>query len=242
LRPATIRAPSSPWRACSGSTLHYIAEAHQLLAIHAALPPTSTGTRSYAAASLKAFTAQLRGDVLVHDGRALDTYELGYSSVPRSPTSSKAAILTYTAHLTVPMRRTPCRSRALSSRDASRAALSGRTFDVRPPAPDRIDAGPKRCRNRLPRGLVQIGGAPTTQTAHPDSLRALGAHTGRSRHIGFWRGVVGTTRHDGGQPLRTPSEAERRPSTWVGALGRGAASDAHGHAGKAEPAFQSAES
>ena len=82
----------------------------------------------------------------------------------------------------------------------------------------------------------------SAQAVHPDSLRALGAHTGRSRHIGFWRGVVGTTRHDGGQPLRTPSEAERRPSTWVGALGRGAASDAHRPAGKAEPAFQSAES
>ena len=93
MRPATTRAPSSPWRACSVSTLHYIAEAHQLLAIHAALPLAST--RSYAAASLKPFTAQLRGDVLVHDGRALETYELGPSSVPRSPTSSEAAILTY---------------------------------------------------------------------------------------------------------------------------------------------------
>ena len=40
---------------------------------------------------------QPRGDVLVvvHDGRALETYELGPSSVPRSPTSSEAAILTY---------------------------------------------------------------------------------------------------------------------------------------------------
>ena len=33
--------------------------------------------------------------MLVHDGRALETYELGHSSVPRSPTSFKAAILTY---------------------------------------------------------------------------------------------------------------------------------------------------
>jgi len=58
-------------------------------------PATCQHTRSYAAASLKPFTAQLRGDVLVHDGRALETYELGPSSVPRSPTSSEAAILTY---------------------------------------------------------------------------------------------------------------------------------------------------
>ena len=38
------------------------------------------------------------------------------------------------------------------------------------------------------------------------------------------------------------TRAERRPSTWVGALGRGASSDAHGPAEKAELAFQSAES
>ena len=62
MRPATIRAPSSPWRACSGSTLHYIAEAHQLLAIHVALPLAST--ISYSAAGLQPFTAQLRGNVL----------------------------------------------------------------------------------------------------------------------------------------------------------------------------------
>ena len=36
--------------------------------------------------------------------------------------------------------------------------------------------------------------------------------------------------------------AERRPSTWVTVLSRGAASDAHGSTGKPEPAFQSAES
>jgi len=38
------------------------------------LPCHLPAPRSYAAASLKPFTAQLRGDVLVHDGRALDTY------------------------------------------------------------------------------------------------------------------------------------------------------------------------
>ena len=38
------------------------------------------------------------------------------------------------------------------------------------------------------------------------------------------------------------ARAERRHSTWVGALSRGAASDVHGSTGKPEPAFQSAES
>jgi len=38
------------------------------------------------------------------------------------------------------------------------------------------------------------------------------------------------------------AHAERRPSTWVGALSRGAASDAHESTGKPEPAFQSVES
>ena len=96
LRPATIRAPSSPWRACSGSTLHYIPEAHQLLAIHAALPLAST--RSYAAASLKPLV--LRHSCVVTclcttAARSRPMNFVGHSSVPRSPTSSKAAILTY---------------------------------------------------------------------------------------------------------------------------------------------------
>jgi hypothetical protein len=76
----------------------------------------------------------------------------------------------------------------------------------------------------------------SAQAVHPDSLRALGAHTGRSRHIGFWRG------HRPPRWRSAIAHAERRPSTWVGALGMGAASDAHGPAGKAGPAFQSAES
>jgi hypothetical protein len=89
------------------------------------------------------------------------------------------------------------------------AAKDIRLISVRWPAP--------KCRNRLQRCLVQIGGAPTTQAAHPDPLRALGAHTGRSRHMGFWGGVVGTDRHDGGQPLRTPSAAPALGwAPWVG--------------------------
>ena len=51
--------------------------------------------------------------------------------------------------------------------------------------------------------------------------------------------MVGSDRHSGGQPLRTPSAGA---STWVTVLSRGAASDAHGSTGKPEPAFQSAES
>ena len=38
------------------------------------------------------------------------------------------------------------------------------------------------------------------------------------------------------------ARAERFHDTWVGALSRGAASDAHASTGKTEPAFQSAES
>ena len=50
--------------------------------------------------------------------------------------------------------------------------------------------------------------------------------------------MVGIDRHS----RSAIAHAERRPSTWVGALSRGAASDAHGSTGKPEPAFQSAES
>jgi hypothetical protein len=72
---------------------------------------------------------------------------------------------------------------------------------------EEIRCWPPKGRNRLPRSLVQIGGDSATQAAHPDSPRALGAHTGRLRHMGFWGG--------GGQrptlwrsaKLRTPSAA-----------------------------------
>ena len=68
---------------------------------------------------------------------------------------------------------------------------------------------------------------------------AIGSHTDRLRHVWFWRG--------GGKQRPAVwrsaiAHAERRPSTWVGALSRGAASDVHGSTGKPEPAFQSAES
>ena len=57
--------------------------------------------------------------------------------------------------------------------------------------------------------------------------------------MGFWEG--------GGKqrPSRwnlAIAHAERLHGTWVNALSRGAASDAHGSTGKPEPAFQSAES
>ena len=42
--------------------------------------------------SLQPFTAQLRG--ALHDGRALATHKLSHSSMPRSPTSTEAAIST----------------------------------------------------------------------------------------------------------------------------------------------------
>ena len=87
--------------------------------------------------------------------------------------------------------------------------------------------------------LVQILDALSTREAHPDCPRAPGSHTCRLRHVWFWRG--------GGK--QRPSSwkvgvghAERRPSTWVGALSRGAASDAHESTRKPEPAFQSVES
>ena len=78
-----------------------------------------------------------------------------------------------------------------------------------------------------------------TQESHPDSPMALGAHTGRSRAMGF--------REEGGKqrPSRSKlaiAHAERLHGTWVNALSRGAASDAPGRSGKPEPAFQSAES
>ena len=57
---------------------------------------------------------------------------------------------------------------------------------------------------------------------------------------GFGKGVVSSDFAD--QWKLAIARAERRPSTWVGALGRGASSDAHGPAEKAELAFQSAES
>ena len=68
---------------------------------------------------------------------------------------------------------------------------------------------------------------------------ALGARTGRPWAMGF----------GGGGGKQRPScgkvgvgHAERRLSTWVGDLSRGAASDVPGSIGKPEPAFQSAES
>ena len=98
---------------------------------------------------------------------------------------------------------------------------------------EEIRCWPPKGRNRLPRSLVQIGGDSATQAAHPDSPRALGAHTGRLRHMGFWgrRGWSATDTLEVSQI----AHAERRPSTWVGDLCRGAVSDAHGPAGKPEP-------
>ena len=58
----------------------------------------------------------------------------------------------------------------------------------------------------------------SAQAVHPDSLRALGAHTGRSRHIGFWRGHRPPATMEVSQPLRTPSAAPAlgwAPWVWV---------------------------
>jgi hypothetical protein len=82
--------------------------------------------------------------------------------------------------------------------------------------------------------------SPTTQEALPDSPRTLGSRTDRSRHMGFWEGGGKQRIRSGSWPLRAPSAAPALG--WVGTLGRGAASDAHGPAEKAELAFQSAES
>ena len=82
----------------------------------------------------------------------------------------------------------------------------------------------EKCRNRLPRGLVQVGDALAAREAQPDSPRAPGSHTGRLRHVGFW---------GGGDRQRPPSSkvgvahAECLNGTWVNALSRGVASDAH---------------
>jgi len=68
---------------------------------------------------------------------------------------------------------------------------------------------------------------------------ALGARTGRPRAMGFGGGG-GKQRPSSGKV--GVGHAERRLSTWVGDLSRGAASDVPGSIGKPEPAFQSAES
>ena len=69
----------------------------------------------------------------------------------------------------------------------------------------------------------------------------LGTRTGGSRPMGIW---VGGGKQRPALWRSAIAHAERRPSTWVGALSRGAASDAHTHesTGKPEPAFQSVES
>ena len=71
---------------------------------------------------------------------------------------------------------------------------------------------------------IQVGDALAAREAQPDSPRAPGSHTGRLRHVGFW---------GGGDKQRPPSSkvgvahAECLNGTWVNALSRGVASDAH---------------
>ena len=64
---------------------------------------------------------------------------------------------------------------------------------------------PPKCRNRLPRGLVQVGDALASRQALPDSPRSLGSRADRSRHMGFWEGGGKQRLRSGSWPLRTPS-------------------------------------
>ena len=82
---------------------------------------------------------------------------------------------------------------------------------------------PQKCDFRLPAPLVQISDALSTREAQPDSPRAPGSHTGRLRHVWFWRG--GGRQRPSSRKVGV-AHAERPPSTWVGALSNGAASDA----------------
>ena len=83
-----------------------------------------------------------------------------------------------------------------------RAAWASRPPEV---LQQEIWSRPPKCRNRLPGGFVQIGDGLDAQAARPDSPRTLGAHTGRSRHKGFWEGVVSSDHRSGSWPLRAPS-------------------------------------
>ena len=81
---------------------------------------------------------------------------------------------------------------------------------------DEVRCRAQKCRNRLPSCLVQIGGAPTTQHRRSTQTRlGLSALTPADRGtLGFGEG---TDRHDGGQPLRTPSAAPALGwAPWVG--------------------------
>eukprot|EP00964_Phaeocystis_antarctica_P087912 scaffold55898_cov78-Phaeocystis_antarctica.AAC.1 len=109
---------------------------------------------------------------------------------------------------------------------------------------------------RLPRRGAQAGVAPPATeycgtrfgdglqnailaSSPPDCPSAPGSHTCRLRHVWFWRGG-GRQRPSYGKV--GVGHAERRPSTWVGALSRAMASDVPGSAGKPEQVLQHAES
>ena len=91
---ASARQPAGAWRATPRAPPAIVPRERcwhaRPLLIHVALPLASAISSS--ASSLQPFTAQLRG--ALHDGRALATYNLGHSSMPRSPTSPMAAIST----------------------------------------------------------------------------------------------------------------------------------------------------
>ena len=72
--------------------------------------------------------------------------------------------------------------------NVSRAAREGTCPAGIESSSRRSGDAPKNCRNRLPRGLVQIGDVPATQETHPDWPRAPGSHTDRLRHAWFWEG------------------------------------------------------
>ena len=63
----------------------------------------------------------------------------------------------------------------------------------------------QKCDYHVAAPLVQIGGAPAAQAAHPDSRRTLGSRTDQSRHMGFWEGGGKQRLRSGSWPLRTPS-------------------------------------
>ena len=75
--------------------------------------------------------------------------------------------------------------------------------------------------------------------AQPDSPTALGARTGRPRAMWFWGG--GGRQRPFSRKVGV-AHAERLHGTWVGALSRGTASDAHESTGTPEQVVQQAES
>jgi hypothetical protein len=127
-------------------------------------------------------------------------------------------------------------------------ARRGAQAGVAPPATGSYIEGDPVAASKMPKSPSEGFGTNRRSPNHsggpprypPDSPRTLGLRTDRSRHMGFWKGVVSSDFAD--QWKLAITRAERRPSTWVGALGRGASSDAHGPAEKTELVFQSAES